>query len=46
MCPSDSPSSHVNASEKKAGVVENLQVLDHAGLLFDGRPEIAGPPFV
>ena len=32
-------SSRENASEKKAGVVENPQVLDHAGLLFDRPPE-------
>jgi hypothetical protein len=31
---------------KKAGVVENPQVLHDAGLLFDRRPGIAGPPFV
>ncbi len=32
--------------KKKAGGVENFWVLDHAGLLFDGRPEIAGLSFV
>ena len=37
---------HVTASEKKAGVVEDPQVLDHAGLLFDGPPGKAGLPFV
>ncbi len=31
---------------KKAGVVENPRVLDHAGLPFDGSPGIAGLPFV
>ena len=32
--------------EKKAGVVENPQVLDHAGLLFDGPSGMAEVPFV
>jgi len=31
---------------KKAGVVETLQALDHAGLLFDGPPGKAGLSFV
>ncbi len=30
------------ADEKKAGVVEDPQVPDHAGLLFDGPPAMAG----
>ena len=32
--------------KKKAGVVEDPQILDHAGLLFDEPPSIAGLPFV
>jgi hypothetical protein len=32
--------------KKEAGVVENPQVRDHAGLLVDRLPEIAGSPFV
>ena len=35
-----------NASAKKAGVIDDLQVLDHAGLLFDGPPGLARLPFV
>ena len=38
--------SHVSASAKKAGVVEGPEVLNHAGLLFDGPPGLAGMPFV
>ena len=34
------------AVKKKAGVVENPQVLDHAGLLFDGPSGMAEVPFV
>jgi hypothetical protein len=32
--------------KKKAGVVENPQVRDHAGLPVDRLPEMTGPPFV
>ena len=32
--------------QKKAGVDKDPQVLDHAGLLFDGPPGIPGLPFV
>jgi hypothetical protein len=38
--------SDVSASAKKAGVVEGPGVLNHAGLLFDGPPGLAGMPFV
>jgi hypothetical protein len=38
--------SHKNANEKKAGVVEDPQVLDHTGLLFDRPPGISGLSFV
>ena len=31
---------------KKTGVVEGHQILNHAGLLFDGPPGISGLPFV
>jgi len=32
--------------QKKTGVVEHPQVFDHAGLLIDGPPGMAGLPFV
>ena len=32
--------------KKKAGVFEDLRVLENAGLLVDGPPSIAGLPFV
>ena len=35
-----------NRERKKTGVVENPQVLNHAGLFFDGPPGIGGLPFV
>ncbi len=38
--------SDVSSGNKKAGVIENPQVPNHAGLLFDGPPAIAGLPFV
>jgi len=41
-----SPVAASNGEGKKAGVVENPQVLDHAGLLFDRPPEITGLPLV
>ena len=34
------------ASQKKAGVVEHPRVFDHAGLLCDEPPSVAGLPFV
>jgi hypothetical protein len=36
----------VGSLEKKAGVVDDTRVLDHAGILFDGPPGIAGLSFV
>jgi hypothetical protein len=33
-------------SEKKAGVVEHPEVFDHAGLLVNGPPGMAGLPFI
>ena len=33
---------HVSAGEKKTGLVKNPQVLDQAGLLFDGPPSNNG----
>jgi hypothetical protein len=36
----------VGSLEKKAGVVDDTRVLDHAGILFDGPPGIAGLPLV
>jgi hypothetical protein len=32
--------------KKKTGVVEDNHVYNHAGLLFDGPPGMAGLPFV
>jgi hypothetical protein len=36
----------VGSLKKKAGMVEDPQVRDHAGLLEDEPPSIAGLPFV
>jgi hypothetical protein len=39
-------SSHLSASEKKTGVVEDDKAFGHAGVLFDGPPGNTGVPFV
>jgi hypothetical protein len=31
--------------QKKTGVVEHLEVFDHAGILVNGPPGMAGLPF-